>query len=120
MRLRPAPWQAQAMATWTIPAAKSAAPGSPVMRRRAVGPRPSRGRASLFVVAYPGVASGVYLALGLVAAHGVGLTPVALLIAGVVFAAAAFAYAEGMSMFPGAGGAAALTRYAFDELTSFA
>jgi APA family basic amino acid/polyamine antiporter len=66
------------------------------------------------------VASGVYLALGLVAAHGVGLTPVALLIAGVVFAAAASAYAEGMSMFPGAGGVAALTRHAFDELTSFA
>jgi APA family basic amino acid/polyamine antiporter len=107
------------MGIWTIPSVASPASGSPVTRRRAFEPRPSRGRAGLFLSAYPGVASGVYLAVGLVAAHGLGLTPVALLVAGIVFAAAALAYAEGMSMFPDTGGAAALVRHAFGELASF-
>lgn len=107
------------MSVWAIPILTSAARRSPVTRRRALGGRPGRSRAGLFAWAYPGVGSGVYLAVGLVAAHGLGMTPVALLVAGVVFAAAAFAYAEGMSMFPDAGGSAALARHAFDELASF-
>src|SRR5437764_4562417 len=74
----------------------------------------------LFAWAYPGVGSGVYVAVGFVAAHGLGLTPLALLVAGVAFAVAAFAYAEGMSMFPDAGGAAAIARHALNELLSFA
>lgn len=102
-----------------IRTADSAASISPVTRRRAFRSRGSRGRAGLFVAAYPGVASGVYLAFGLVAGHGLGLTPVALLLAGIVFAAAALAYAEGTSMFPDTGGAAALARHAFGELASF-
>jgi basic amino acid/polyamine antiporter, APA family len=107
------------MGIWPIATGTPAARNSPVTRRRARGPRPGRGRAGLFVAAYPGVGSGVYLAVSLVAAHGLGLTPVALLLGGVVFAATALAYAEGMSMFPDTGGAAALTRHAFDELGSF-
>jgi APA family basic amino acid/polyamine antiporter len=63
--------------------------------------------------------STIYLALGLVAIHGLGLTPVALLAGGLIFAAVAVCYAEGVSMFPEAGGSAALARHAFDELTSF-
>ena len=107
------------MSGWKIPISTSASRRSPVRRRRALGGRPGRSRAGLVAWAYPGVGSGVYLAVGLVAAHGLGMTPVALLLAGVVFAAAAFAYAEGMSMFPDAGGPAALARHAFDELASF-
>ena len=107
------------MSGWKIPISTSAPRRSPVRRRRALGGRPGRSRAGLVAWAYPGVGSGVYLAVGLVAAHGLGMTPVALLLAGVVFAAAAFAYAEGMSMFPDAGGSAALARHAFDELASF-
>jgi basic amino acid/polyamine antiporter, APA family len=119
MRLRPAPWHGQGVGIWTIPTAGSAASGSPVRRRHACGRGPSRGRTGLFVSAYPRVASGVYLAVGLVAAPGLGLTPLALLLAGIVFAAAALAYTEGVSMFPDAGGAAALARHAFGELASF-
>ena len=63
--------------------------------------------------------STIYLAVGLVAIHGLGLTPVALLAAGLIFAAVAVCYAEGVSMFPEAGGSAALARHAFDELVSF-
>jgi len=63
--------------------------------------------------------TGIYLALGVVAVHGRGLTPVAMLVAGLVVLTAAGAYAEGISLFPEAGGSAALARHAFDELTSF-
>ncbi|HEX3331879.1 MAG TPA: amino acid permease [Gaiellales bacterium] len=108
------------MGIWTIPTANSPTRPSPVTRRRGLTRRPGRSRAGLFAWGYPGVGSGVYVAVGIVAAHGLGLTPIALLVAGVVFAAAAFACAEGMSMFPGEGGGAALARHAFDELTSFA
>ena len=63
--------------------------------------------------------SSIYFALGLVAIHGFGLTPVALLVAGLVFAAVAVCYAEGVSMFPEAGGSAAFARQGWGELASF-
>jgi APA family basic amino acid/polyamine antiporter len=63
--------------------------------------------------------SSIYFALGLVAIHGFGLTPVALLVAGLVFAAIAVCYAEGVSMFPEAGGSAAFARQGWGELASF-
>lgn len=63
--------------------------------------------------------SGIYLALGVVALHGLGLTPVALVVAGLVVATVAVASAEGASVFPEAGGSAALARYALNELASF-
>jgi len=92
---------------------------SPVVRRYAVRRGPARGRGGLFAAAYPRMGSGIFLALGLVAAHGLGLTPVALGVAGLVFAAVALSYAEGASMFPEAGGPAALARQASSELASF-
>jgi len=107
------------MSVWTIPISASAVRRSPVRRRRGSVGQPGRSRVGLFTWAYPGVGSGVFMAVGLVAAHGLGLTPVALLVAGVVVAAATLAYAEGMSMFPDAGGSAALARHALDELASF-
>src|SRR6185312_6569873 len=106
------------MGVWTIPSATSAR-RSPVTRRRVLGRRPGVGRTGLFLQGYPAVGSGAFFAVGLVAAHGLGLTPVALLVAGVVVAAATLAYAEGMSMFPDACGSAALARHALDELASF-
>ena len=63
--------------------------------------------------------SSIAFALGLVAIHGLGLTPVALLVAGLVFAAVAACYAEGVSMFSDAGGSASLAREGFNELASF-
>ncbi len=78
-----------------------------------------RGRADLYASSYPRMGSAVYLALGLVAIHGAGLTPVAVLAAGLVFAVVAASYAEGVAMFPEAGGAAAFARYASNELVSF-
>lgn len=92
---------------------------SPVVRRRAGRRTAARGRGALFASAYPRLGSSIYLALGLVAIHGLGLTPVALVAAGLAFAAVAVCYAEGVSMFPEAGGSAALARHAFNELASF-
>ena len=63
--------------------------------------------------------SGIFLALGVVAIHGLGLAPVALVVGGLIVLAVAAAYAEGVSLFPEAGGSAALARHAFDELASF-
>jgi APA family basic amino acid/polyamine antiporter len=63
--------------------------------------------------------SGIYVALGVVAIHGLGLTPVALVVGGLVVATVAAGYAEGVSLFPEAGGSAALARHAFNELASF-
>jgi basic amino acid/polyamine antiporter, APA family len=96
------------------------APRSPVVRRNAARRRVTRGGAGLFASAYPRMGSSIYIALGLVAVHGLGLTPVALLVAGLVFAVVAACYAEGVSMFPEAGGSASFARQGGGELASFA
>lgn len=63
--------------------------------------------------------SGIFLALGVVAIHGLGLTPIALVVGGLVVLTVVVGYAEGVSVFPEAGGSAALARHAFNELASF-
>ena len=92
---------------------------SPVVRRHVIRTAPALGRSALLASAYPRMGSGIYLALGVVALHGLGLTPVALVVAGLVVATVAFASAEGASVFPEAGGSAALARHAMNELASF-
>jgi APA family basic amino acid/polyamine antiporter len=77
------------------------------------------GPASLFSAAYGNVGSTPYYALGVTAAFALGLTPVAFLIAGVIFLCTAATYMEGTVMHPEAGGSANFARYAFDELASF-
>ena len=64
--------------------------------------------------------SGVYAVLGLVAARGLGLTPAAVVVGGLLFAAAAISHAEGMGMFPEADGPWSFVRHAFDDLSGFA
>src|ERR1700692_1058583 len=61
----------------------------------------------------------MYYALGLVAAHALGLTPLVFLVAGALFALTAKTYAEGASMIPEAGGSSSFARHAFNELVSF-
>ncbi len=92
---------------------------SPVVRRRSRPARIAHGRRGLFASAYARMGSGIFLALGIVQLHARGLAPVAILIAGLVVLAVAASYAEGISLFPEAGGPAALARHAFDELASF-
>ena len=73
----------------------------------------------LFATAYGNVGSSIYYALGLVAAHALGLTPLVFVFAGGLFALTAKTYAEGASMFPEAGGSSSFARHAFDDVVSF-
>jgi APA family basic amino acid/polyamine antiporter len=77
------------------------------------------GTGALFSAAYGNVGSSIYYALGVVAAFALGLTPVAFLIAGLIFVCTAATYVEGTVMFPEAGGSSSFARHAFNELVSF-
>ena len=83
------------------------------------GLRRSVGVSGLFATAYGNVGSSIYYALGLVAAHALGLTPLVFLFAGGLFALTAKTYAEGASMFPEAGGSSSFARHAFNDVVSF-
>ncbi len=74
---------------------------------------------ALFAVVYTTSVSSVYFALGVVARHADGLTPVVFLVAGIFFLLSAMTYAEGASMGHERGGSAVFARYAFNELVSF-
>src|ERR1700744_3729114 len=83
------------------------------------GLRRSVGLPGLFASAYGNVGSSIYYALGLVAAHALGLTPLVFLFAGGLFALTAKTYAEGAAMYPEAGGSSSFARHAFNEGVSF-
>src|SRR6201995_855552 len=77
------------------------------------------GVGALFAAAYGNVGSSIYYALGVTAAFALGLTPVAFVISGLIFAATAATYAEATVMFPEAGGSSSFARHAFNEFVSF-
>src|ERR1700742_1609015 len=77
------------------------------------------GVGALFSAAYGNVGSSIYYALGVTAAFALGLTPVAFIIAGLIFMATAATYAEATVMYPEAGGSSSFARHAFKELISF-
>ena len=77
------------------------------------------GAADLFGVAYGEVASSIYFALGIIAAHALGLTPFVLLLVGMVFLVVALSYAEGTTELRETGGAATFVRRAFNDLAGF-
>jgi basic amino acid/polyamine antiporter, APA family len=77
------------------------------------------GVGALFAAAYGNVGSSIYYALGVTAVFALGLTPIAFVISGLIFAATAATYAEATVMFPEAGGSASFARHAFNELVSF-
>ena len=60
-----------------------------------------------------------YYALGVTAAFALGLTPIAFLIAGVIFICTAATYIEATTMYPEAGGSSNFARHAFNEFASF-
>ena len=74
---------------------------------------------ALFSVAYGEIASSIYFALGIVAAHALGLTPLVLLGAGIFFLIVSLSYAEGTTAIPETGGAATFVRRAFNDLAGF-
>ena len=74
---------------------------------------------ALFSVAYGEIASSIYFALGVLAAHALGFTPIVLLIAGVLFLIVSFSYAEGTAALPETGGAATFVRRALNDVAGF-
>jgi APA family basic amino acid/polyamine antiporter len=74
---------------------------------------------SLFAVAYGEIASSLYIALGIVAAEALGLTPLVLLLTGALFLVISLSYAEGTAAIPETGGAATFVRRAFNDLAGF-
>jgi APA family basic amino acid/polyamine antiporter len=73
----------------------------------------------LFSAGYGDVGSSIYYGLGVVALAAVGLTPIALAIAGLIYVFNALTYAEGGAMIPEAGGSASFARHAFNDLIGF-
>jgi basic amino acid/polyamine antiporter, APA family len=79
----------------------------------------SLGVMGLFSTAYGNVGSSIYYALGVVAMSALGLTPLVLIAASVLFLFTGLTYAEGASALPEAGGSGAFARRAFNDGVSF-
>src|SRR5256714_7876857 len=74
---------------------------------------------ALASVAYGEVASSLYFALGIVAVPALGLTPVVLAVAGLLFLVVTLSYAEGTTSIGETGGAATFVRVAFNDIAGF-
>ena len=74
---------------------------------------------ALFSVAYGEIASSIYIALGIIALHALGLTPEVLALVGALFLIVALSYAEGTAAIPETGGAATFVRRAFNDFAGF-
>src|SRR6202140_2258195 len=89
-----------------------------VVRRATKLPR-TLGAPSLFAASYGNVGSSIYYALGVTAAFALGLTPLALILAGLIFVSTALNYAEGSAALPHAGGSSSFARRAFNAPIGF-
>ncbi|MHB8588914.1 MAG: APC family permease [Candidatus Dormibacteraceae bacterium] len=89
-----------------------------VVRRAAKLPR-TLGAPALFAACYGNVGSSIYYALGVTAAFALGLTPLALILAGLIFVSTALNYAEGTAALPQAGGSSSFARRAFNAPIGF-
>src|SRR5438093_5600619 len=89
------------------------------MARKLPGLRRELDARSLFSVAYGEVASSIYFALGIIALHALGFTPVVLLLVGALFLLVSLSYAEGTAAIPETGGAATFVRKAFNDFLGF-
>jgi APA family basic amino acid/polyamine antiporter len=73
----------------------------------------------LFAIGYGDLGSSIYYALGITAFFALGATPIAMLLAGLVFVCTALSYAELSAAFHEGGGTASYSRHAFNDLVSF-
>jgi basic amino acid/polyamine antiporter, APA family len=89
------------------------------MARKLPGLRRDLDARALYSVAYGEIASSIYFALGIVAAHALGFTPLVLLLVGGLFLIVSLSYAEGTAALPETGGAATFVRRAFNDLAGF-
>ncbi|HEV7641065.1 MAG TPA: universal stress protein [Gaiellaceae bacterium] len=89
------------------------------MARKLPGLKRDLDARALYSVAYGEIASSIYFALGVVAAHALGFTPIVLLVVGALFLIVSFSYAEGTAALPETGGAATFVRRALNDLAGF-
>ena len=89
------------------------------MARKLAGLKRELDARALFSVAYGEVASSIYFALGVIAAHALGFTPLVLLAVGILFFVVSLSYAEGTAALPETGGAATFVRRAYNDLAGF-
>jgi APA family basic amino acid/polyamine antiporter len=96
-------------------------PGDIRFRVRSRRPKLPRtlGASALFAACYGNVGSSIYYALGVTAAFALGLTPLALILAGGIFVTTALNYAEGTTAIPHAGGSSSFARRAFNSPLGF-
>lgn len=73
----------------------------------------------LFAIGYGDLGSSIYYALGITAFFALGATPIAMLLAGIVFVCTALSYAELSGALHESGGSASYARHAFNDLISF-
>ncbi len=73
----------------------------------------------LFAIGYGDLGSSIYYALGITAFFALGATPIAMVLAGIVFVCTALSYAEMSAAFQESGGSASYARHAFNDLISF-
>src|SRR3989442_5219116 len=71
---------------------------------------------TLFGIAYGEIASSIYFALGIIAFHALGFTPLVLLVVGALFLIVSLSYAEGTAAIRETGGAATLVRLRYKDL----
>src|SRR5919197_752351 len=74
---------------------------------------------ALASVAYGEIASSIYFALGIVALHALGFTPLVLGLVGLLFLLVSLSYAEGTAAIRETGGAATFVRIAFNDFWGF-
>src|SRR6266436_9640602 len=74
---------------------------------------------ALASVAYGEIASSIYFALGVIALHALGFTPVVLGVVGLLFLIVTLSYAEGTASIRETGGAATFVRVAFNDFAGF-
>ena len=77
------------------------------------------GIGGLFGTAYGDIATSIYLVLGAIGLFALGLTPLIILLVGVVFILTSWSYAEASSALPDSSGATSFARRAFDPMTGF-
>src|SRR3977135_4300396 len=77
------------------------------------------GVGALFSAAYGNVGSSIYYALGVTAAFALGLTPLALILAGLIFVSTALNSAEWSAALPHAGGSSSFAPRGFNDPSGF-
>lgn len=101
---------------------KPSLPGDKIFRRRRhrlPTLKKALGVLGLFSIGYGNLGSSIYYALGVTALYALGATPVVFLLAGILFIATAYTYAEGTAAIPEAGGSSSFARRGFNEFVSF-